>query len=300
MIICGVYKITNLIVDKETGIHKVYIGSSNNLRVRKNTHFRELKNNEHSNSYLQNAYNKVKKESDKKDIEFYFKWEVVKDIKKYKDITKLKKELLKWEQLYLDEYISEHKVDPSRCYNILPTAVSNAGNKGSMLGKKHNELTKKKMSLSAKGRVPPNKGKPMSKEQRVKIGLKSIGRGNKKIVNTTTGVKFNSIKEAGEFYNICQSSIGEACKGKRKTAGSFRWEYSEEKLNRASKEVLLYRSTNDVNKKKKKVLNLTTKREFSSLTEAGKFYGICGNSIGMVCSGKAISAGGFLWEYIDK
>jgi group I intron endonuclease len=48
----GVYIISNIFNDKK------YIGSSNNIIRRKSEHFRELKNNNHKNKYLQSSYNK--------------------------------------------------------------------------------------------------------------------------------------------------------------------------------------------------------------------------------------------------
>lgn len=49
---CGIYKITN------TTNGKFYIGSSVDLKKRKRDHFRELRNNIHCNSRLQNSFNK--------------------------------------------------------------------------------------------------------------------------------------------------------------------------------------------------------------------------------------------------
>lgn len=48
----GVYKITNLVNGK------IYIGSTNNLSKRRNEHFCLLRQNKHSNPYLQNAWDK--------------------------------------------------------------------------------------------------------------------------------------------------------------------------------------------------------------------------------------------------
>ena len=49
--ICGVYKITN----KANG--KFYIGSSNNIKHRWNNHIKQLTEQNHKNSHLQNAWN---------------------------------------------------------------------------------------------------------------------------------------------------------------------------------------------------------------------------------------------------
>lgn len=48
----GIYKITNLINGK------LYIGKSVNVKERKTTHLRDLRNNKHHNQHLQNAVNK--------------------------------------------------------------------------------------------------------------------------------------------------------------------------------------------------------------------------------------------------
>ena len=44
-----------------------------------------------------------------------------------------------------------------------------SGKNHPMFGKKHSEETKKKMSNSHKGQIPPNKGKPMSEETKKKL-----------------------------------------------------------------------------------------------------------------------------------
>ena len=51
MINCGVYKIT----DVETG--DFYIGSSKEIRVRRNQHFSDLRCGRHANDHLQSLHN---------------------------------------------------------------------------------------------------------------------------------------------------------------------------------------------------------------------------------------------------
>lgn len=60
--IMGVYSITNLIDGK------VYIGKAKNIRIRWNTHKRELNNGTHINRHLQNAWNKYGSKSFKFEI----------------------------------------------------------------------------------------------------------------------------------------------------------------------------------------------------------------------------------------
>ena len=38
---------------------------------------------------------------------------------------------------------------------------------------------------------------------------------------------YNYIKEAGELNNVAYQSIRSVCKGKRNSAGGFKWRYSE-------------------------------------------------------------------------
>jgi len=74
----GIYKIENLINGK------IYIGKSVNLTKRKRDHFNLLKNNKHTNNFLQNSYNKYGSDNFKfsileicekenlLDVEFYY------------------------------------------------------------------------------------------------------------------------------------------------------------------------------------------------------------------------------------
>ena len=70
-------------------------------------------------------------------------------------------------------------------------------------------------------------GAKQSEETKRKVGLASLNRGNRGVLNVTTGLIFKSIKEASDFYNINGSSIGEVCLGNRKTAGCYYWEFLE-------------------------------------------------------------------------
>ena len=59
----------------------------------------------------------------------------------------------------------------------------------------------------------------------------------RKVICITTNKVFNSIKEAGKYYGLCEgSNIGAACKGKRRTVGKLsdgtplKWMYYEDYL----------------------------------------------------------------------
>ena len=92
------------------------------------------------------------------------------------------------------------------------------GEQNSFYGKKHTEKTKKILSEY-------RKGLKLSEQTKTKIS-----NSNKiKIVQFNKNNDFlniwDSVKNAGETLNICNSSITACCKGKRKTAGKYIWKY---------------------------------------------------------------------------
>ena len=225
----GIYKITN------RGNNKVYIGSSVNLDNRKRQHFYLLSKNNHTNRYLQYAYNLHGGEN--------FKWEIIEYVEKLESLEEVKKKLLEREQHWLDLFFGED------CYNFNPTAGSNLGIK---LSKETRIRIGRANSIALRGRKLPqdviekirlgnlgkkmspesiektrqaNIGKKLSEEHKRKIGEKSKGRTSKKVINLDTNVVFNNITEASLFYNLDITSIVKVCKGKRKTCGGFRWSY---------------------------------------------------------------------------
>lgn len=119
---CGIYKITS----SATG--KVYIGSSINIRKRKNSHLCELRNGKHPNNMLQNTFNKY----GENDINF--------DI-----ILECEPETLLINE---EEQINLHN-SYNNGYNLTEKPSSN------MLGYKHTDESKEKMSITKKhiGRI---------------------------------------------------------------------------------------------------------------------------------------------------
>lgn len=111
------------------------------------------------------------------------------------------------------------------------------------LGYNHRKDTKEKMRLAKKGKFEgennPFYGKKHTEETRKKMREAWTDSRKEKLVqmtktrkthtvkvrNVDTGEVFNSIKAAGEKYNIKPTHITRVCKGKRKTTGGFRWEY---------------------------------------------------------------------------
>jgi group I intron endonuclease len=250
---CGIYKITNLIPNEKTGICKVYIGSSKNLKSRKYEHFRTLENKSHNNKYLLRAYEKYGKDN--------FKFEHIKYIEKYEDALKIKEELLKWEQYYLNEFIINGKINYRRCYNITPTAGSNLGRKQSkqeiekrikyLKGRICKEETKVKISIAQKDKERPysrgNKyalGYRHTEQDLLKISIASKTRIysedtlKKKSLSASKNNKwFTAISPLGEVYrsnnqrqfardyNLESKSINGCLKGKTNTHKKWKFKY---------------------------------------------------------------------------
>jgi len=306
---CGVYKIINILNNK------VYVGSSSNLKSRKYVHFRDLSNKNHCNTHLQNSYNKHGKDN--------FKWEVVEYVGFDEDKEILKKNLLEREQYYLDLYESYNS---ARGYNLCSTAGSKLGCKDSQetinkriianTGKKRTSAFRKRMSRLRKGKTRGNYPKKIFSEEHIK-NLSESHKGYKpseetirkmsevhknrppevqkmmnekhckKVINLDTGIVFNSIKEAGEFYGVNRGHISSVCSGKRKIAGGYRWSYFKNKKQPKRTSV-----------NNKVVKNIDTGLIFPSACEAGRFYKINNSHISAVCRGKRKTAGGYRWYYL--
>ncbi len=153
IIIAGIYKIRNIINNK------VWIGSSVNIIKRLSNHWGGLLKNKNS-PHLQASFNKYGAKA--------FEWSIVKEVATIiKAIPKeqkktLKKNILFWEQTYLDSYES---YNPEKGYNISPTA-------GSCLGIKQSEKHKERISASNKGKNKGNlswsKGLTKETDERIK------------------------------------------------------------------------------------------------------------------------------------
>ena len=123
----GIYKITCL----TTG--KFYIGSSNDLRRRRYSHFYELRYNKHKNKYLQSAFNKYGKE------DFVF------EVLKFVGMDTSKTDILLLEQKYID---SSNACDNSVGFNVSKFV----GKPADRTGFKHSKETLELYSKQRKGK----------------------------------------------------------------------------------------------------------------------------------------------------
>ena len=118
---CGIYEIRNIVSGK------IYIGSTvSSFSQRLSIHKANLKNNKHSNTYLQNSWNK---HGEKK-----FTWKILEDLK-----GKNVKKILEREQFYLDNVI-KFGFD----YNISTTVIG--GMQPILNSKKCNDIVKMYLS----------------------------------------------------------------------------------------------------------------------------------------------------------
>lgn len=235
--ICGIYEIVNIINDKR------YIGQSININARFRSHKNKLRNNQHRNPYLQNAWNKYGENN--------FVFNIVKICD---DI-----ELDVFEKQYIELY--------NTCNREFGYNIDNGGNsnkhlstetreKRSKAHQKENlsEETLKKMSEAAKKRcaTPEWKqyycsvlsGRSLSEETRLKMSESHLYKSHseetrKKIRKATMGdpvmcvelnLVFECAKDAGIKLNIGNTASGpilECCRGKRKTYGGYHWRFAQ-------------------------------------------------------------------------
>ena len=190
---CGIYKITNTVNGK------VYIGSSVRIKRRLYEHFRILKNNGHTNSHLQRAWNKCGKNS------FIF------EVLLYCD----EENLLFYEQKIMSEYKS---LDGKFGYNICQARRNNLtgsnaiernkkiseSNKGKHLSKE----TIKKISESKKGlhkgKNNPMFGKNRSEETRNRISKTRI---KNKVAKGENNPNYGKIRSKKTRHRISKNSV---------------------------------------------------------------------------------------------
>src|SRR3990167_6552416 len=208
----GVYIASGLYASESFKL-PIYIGSSRNLQERIEwRHISKLNRNKHENPVFQASWNKYGQNN--------FIWFLVQGCEKLQTIS--------LEQKYLDLY--RPFVDEFGGFNISHLATN-----PSIVGQKHSEETKLKMSRIRKEKfangelICANKGKKYSDERKrwmseVRIG-KSKFLSQKPVICVESGKIYNSIKGAAKENNLRPSGISSACLGINKTCGGFKWEF---------------------------------------------------------------------------
>lgn len=151
---CGIYNIVN----KLNGCR--YGGSSNDIKGRFLEHKNLLLKNKHHNKYLQNTWNKFKKQNRNAIFEDLFEFHIL--------LYCPESELNIFEQIWLDIYWGRPN------YNISKYADS------PMRGRKTTMATRKKQSIAHKGKHTgkqnPMWGKCVSRDTRQKLRMSRLGK----------------------------------------------------------------------------------------------------------------------------
>lgn len=168
--IAGIYGIIH------TSTSRIYVGSAISIADRWRAHLNKLKNKAHENTHIQRAWDKYGFDA--------FEWVILEVI----DDTS---QLIATEQKWMNRY---QACDPSKGFNINPIAGSN-------LGRKVSEITKERMRLSWKTRVPRIHYGGVLNEQAVKQILARLATDE-------------SVNDIARDFNVSQNMIRDIAKRK--------------------------------------------------------------------------------------
>ena len=215
-----IYQIENLV----TGIK--YYGRTNNPQRRKTTHFRELEQNKHINSKLQNAFNKYGKEN--------FVFTILEEIE---DEGKV----FEREEYYLN--LEEEKYNISKSSRSPGNYIHYGSNNG-FYGKHHSEETKSKIgskaSIRCRGEGNPFYGKKHTEEtkrliaEKARETFKGVPKTEewkkkkracspKNIPIVIDGKEYISINEAARELNVDRKTISYRLNSKSEKFSGYRY-----------------------------------------------------------------------------
>ena len=241
---CGIYKITNLVNGK------FYIGSSIDLKRRKNRHFKLLRDNKHHSLHLQRAFNIYGEEN--------FQFQVLKYVADESKLRIIEQEYLDSTKAY-DVEVGYNMSISSVCPNFGKGENSHTfGRKGKLNGKSVSvvqldmdynylnvfesaNIAQNKTGVDASTIIKVCKGKKKSIKgfrwlylDDYKSGdyVKETNKPKRAVVQLTLNKDyietFDSINEAGRKTELNYKNIHSCCNGKRNKTGGYKWMYLEE------------------------------------------------------------------------
>lgn len=221
----GIYCIENISTKKK------YIGQSINIENRWSKHKSELKHSVHDNNYLQKAWNKYGESDFKFYVLEYCEKEKLNDLEKYyidyyntmdrklgynlksggQDTNYQSKEVREKisksnKKSYQNSDLKEiRRIDALNQWSNPEIKQKIMGKNNGMYGKTHSEEARKKISEAQKGHI-------------------SVHRNLTPVLCIETGKIYTCAAEAQKELNTT-TSVLEVCKGNRKTAGGYHWQF---------------------------------------------------------------------------
>jgi hypothetical protein len=310
---CGIYVISC------SENSRVYVGSSSNLCRRKSLHLYQLSKNMHSNTHLQNAYNKYGEES--------LDWRILEYMAGDSD----PEDVIGLEQYYIDLF--SERLGWENMFNLSPIAgygyrLTGADHHSSIAveqvdprtggivasfdtivdAAEHTKTTWSGISRVCDGKQksaggwfwrpagsdknPPKRWGKSSGDQDKPVEQMDLETG--KVINV-----FRSAKAAYQKTGTRRSSICAVCAGRYKSANGYFWRHVGSDVIPPDTWGI---GSNNVARKPVAQVDLETGRvisKFYSITEASKSTGIGKTSISNTCRGVSNSGGGYFWYYLD-
>jgi predicted GIY-YIG superfamily endonuclease/lambda repressor-like predicted transcriptional regulator len=114
-----------------------------------------------------------------------------------------------------------------------------------------------------------------------------------------TGIEYISTRAAERDTQIPHNNIALVCKGQRKTAGGFHWEYIDSEL---KKQGIQIREQIEKNKDNKKmpIMCVETGQVYESIREASRQTGISRSGLNSALSKETSTAYGYHWRYVNE
>ena len=160
-------------------------------------------------------------------------WDNIQHIILYKEL--LKEEAENKEKELIEKYNTTdreygYNIEKGGCLNKEVSQETREKLRQNMLGKKHSDKTKQRMSEAHKGDKCYWYGKHLTEEHKQK--LREVNKKTKRVNQYSTDGKyiktFNSFREVAEMFNVTRQNIYAVCSGRRKTACGFIWRYADE------------------------------------------------------------------------